>query len=164
MKTENILLIGAVALGGYLLYNAIKGTFKGTSTNEDTAQTNLNTSGYYGGASNNPPNTVLPYNADKKTTQSQSMNATDFQNLIFTPTTATASDRFIIAPGSNGGGVYDRYAQQSIRIETANQRALFTPKTTTPQQSQQNSAIISTVAPTIKKLFTEGLNPQSILN
>jgi len=161
MKTSNIVMLIGVAVGGYLLYQATKNTFKGTTTSDayDSGMTNIDTSGYYGA-----PTTADTYNPSTKTTTTQSIGTNDFTKLIFTPTTATAADRFIVAPGSGGGGVYDRNAQQSIRVETANQRAaaaLFQPRTTTPAQAAQNSALVQSVAPSVLKIFRSGINPVS---
>ena len=85
-----------------------------------------------------------------------------YNTMIFTPTTETAADRFIIDPLAGGYGVQDRYAQQSIRKETATVRAIFgtpakdTPQAYLPKLSTSQSQPKTTVAPAIKKLFQTG--------
>ena len=76
MKNKNLILFGAVALGGYLLYKYSKGTFKGTSTSEtDYIGTNLDTSGYFAQGSNESV-TALPFNQEPA--QPQSISSSDF--------------------------------------------------------------------------------------
>lgn len=148
MKTQDLLIIGAIAAGGYLLYKSFRG--QNITSNDDLG-------GY--------PSGIMPgFNQGEifaPKTQTTQPISTDFQKAIFTPTTEGAADRFLIAPGSGGGGVYDRYAQQSIRKEYANTRAIFgTPGisgSAAPRGSGGNTA-----TPAIKKLFKEGLNPQSV--
>ena len=126
MKSDKILLYGALAVGAYLFYQSQKGSVPIIGES--------GIGGFPSGYSPGSGQDAGLFNANTRETQPVSA---DFKNLIFTPTTSGAADRFIIAPGSGGAGVYDRYAQQSIRTETATQRAIFsTPGVVAPKVLQ----------------------------
>ena len=134
MKNNDLLILGALAVGGYFLFKNM-----GDKGNNDS-------NGYSGDG--NAMFTPVPIIAPPTIPDvAPIIDSGAYSANIFIKTKENASDRFINAPGSGGGGVYDRYAQQSIRKETATVRAIFgTPKTiVTPEKV--------TVKPEIKKLF-----------
>jgi hypothetical protein len=160
MKDQDLFWIAGVAAAGYLFYKWVQGSGWATTTTEGgyyPANAGVDSQGFITGDTA----VVLEPKTQAVLPESTRMN-------IFTPTTEGAADRFIVAPGSGGGGVYDRYAQQSIRTETATQRALFgTPGGTPGGGSSSTSNKVTPqpqpVAPQIKKLFQEGKNPQSVM-
>lgn len=142
MKNENaILLLGAAIVGGYFL---LKGTPQETGGGGGS---------YYGSGLFTPTSTIAAPTAPPPqyitpTIQPMSISTSD----LFVKSSETAPDRFIVAPGSGGGGVYDRYAQQSIRTQTATVRRIFGTPGVTPKRTT------STVKPEIKAIFRPNMS------
>jgi hypothetical protein len=157
MKTGTIITLGIIGLGIAYVMSKQRADF-------------MDSSGGGGGGGYMTPqaftdSTVKLFNPKTQDVVPVSGN---YNQMIFTPTSEGAADRFIIDPNAGGYGVQDRYAQQSIRTETANIRSIFgTPAKDTPQaylpKLSTSQSQPKTVAPAIKKLFQTGTSlPQSI--
>ena len=146
IKDKDLIFIGTIGLAGFLFYKWVS-----NRTITDTVSGDLPGFPMMPGT-----NQAALYEPRTQITQPVSA---DFQSMIFTPTTEGAADRFIIAPNSGGGGVYDRFAQQSIRTQTATTRAIFGTPSPAPIGGGGNAS----PSPAIKKLFSEGKYPQSVM-
>lgn len=118
MKMTDVLIAATVVGGLYFLYR----------TGQDSGIPTGYPSDLPGAPSGfAPSNPLLPSGSSQITVvqPAQPQPQSYGSSSIFTKTTANAQDRFLIAPGTNDAGVYDRYAQQSIRKETAVVRSIF---------------------------------------